>query len=141
MDDTDYRLLSLLRTNARAPISELARKLHLARATIRSRIDRLVDSGVIQGFTIVTQDGSHRDAVRAIMTVKVLGQGADLVIERLRGFPEVTTLHSTNGRWDIVAELEVDTLVAFDRCLRRIRLVQGIETTETSILLASQRKG
>jgi DNA-binding Lrp family transcriptional regulator len=62
------------------------------------------------------------------------------VIRRLRGFPEVRTLYSTNGRWDVVAELEVASLPAFDETLRRIREVDGITVTETSILLAS-RKG
>ena len=139
MDDLDYRLLAQLRTDGRAPVAALSKRLKVSRATVRSRIDRMIESGVIQGFSVILREGANRDLVRAIMLIKVVGQGADEVVEKLRGFPEVATLHSTNGRWDIVAELEVETLPAFDRCLRQIRNVSGIEATETSILLATQK--
>ena len=61
------------------------------------------------------------------------------MFRRLHGFPEVRALHSTNGRWDIVAELGTDTLEAFDRTLATIRLIDGIASTETSILLSSRK--
>jgi DNA-binding Lrp family transcriptional regulator len=49
----------------------------------------------------------------------------------------VAALHSTNGRWDIVAELRADSLEGFDRALARIRLIEGISQTETSLLLST----
>jgi DNA-binding Lrp family transcriptional regulator len=61
----------------------------------------------------------------------------DAVIKTLRGEPAVTALYSTNGRWDIVAELRADTLESFDRVLARIRLIEGISQTETSLLLST----
>ena len=57
----------------------------------------------------------------------------------MHGFPEVRRLHSTNGRWDIVAELVTNTLPAFDGLLSRIREIDGIAATETSILLSSSK--
>jgi DNA-binding Lrp family transcriptional regulator len=51
----------------------------------------------------------------------------------------VRRLHSTNGRWDIVAELVTDTLEGFDKLLSRIREIDGITSTETSILLSSPK--
>ena len=62
------------------------------------------------------------------------------MLRLLRGIPEVRTIHATNGRWDIVAELETGTLADFDEVLRRIRLIDGISATETSILLASHKR-
>jgi DNA-binding Lrp family transcriptional regulator len=61
------------------------------------------------------------------------------VLQALRGDPSVQTLHTTNGRWDIIAELRADTLEQFDRTLDRIRLIDGIAATETSILLSSYK--
>lgn len=58
---------------------------------------------------------------------------------KLRGHPNVYALHSTNGRWDIVAELRADTLESFDSVLNAIRLISGIATTETSILLSTYK--
>lgn len=80
------------------------------------------------------------DGVRAVMMIEVEGRAADQVIRRLHGFPEVRALHTTNGRWDAVAELETADLESFDAILRRVRLIDGIVATETSLLLAT-RKG
>ncbi len=71
------------------------------------------------------------------MTIAGEGNQVDAVINALCGDPAVTTLHSTNGRWDIVVELRADSLEAFDRVLARIRLVEGISQSETSLLLST----
>jgi DNA-binding Lrp family transcriptional regulator len=73
------------------------------------------------------------------MTIAVEGNRTDAVLAALRGNPAVEALHSTNGRWDVVAELRADSLEAFDRVLARIRLVEGIASTETSLLLSSHK--
>jgi DNA-binding Lrp family transcriptional regulator len=140
MDDLDRTLISLLRHDARLPVATLAADLKVSRATIRSRIDRLEASGIIQGFTIRVREDSTANRVRAVMMIEVEGHRADAILRRLYGFPEVRALHTTNGRWDVVAEIETDTLETFDKLLSTIRLLDGIASTETSILLAS-RKG
>ncbi len=139
MDDLDHRLLAIMRNDARRSIASLASELDASRATIRTRLDKLVRSGVIGGFTIVVRDRSHRNHVRAITLIAVEGKGVEKVMRRMHGFPEVRRLHSTNGRWDIVAELVTDTLEAFDGLLHRIRAIDGITSTETSILLSSSK--
>lgn len=139
MDDLDHRLLALLRNDARRSVASLAGELDVSRATIRVRLDRLLQSGVISGFTIVVSDQSERNHVRAMMLIAVEGRGVDKVMKRLQGYPEVRRLHSTNGRWDIVAELVTDTLASFDGLLNRIRLIDSITSTETSILLSSPK--
>jgi DNA-binding Lrp family transcriptional regulator len=79
----------------------------------------------------------HR--IRALMTVVVEGNRTEAVIKALRGEPAVSALHTTNGRWDIVAELRADSLEEFDRVLARIRLLEGISSTETSLLLSTRK--
>lgn len=140
MDDTDRRLIAELRNDARLPVASLASRLGVSRATVRNRIDRLVADGVIQGFTLRLSAEGERNQVRAIMMIEVEGKGTEAVFRRLHGFPEVRALHSTNGRWDVVAELATDTLEAFDRTLAAIRLIDGIASTETSILLSSRKR-
>lgn len=73
------------------------------------------------------------------MGIAVEGNGAPQVIQLLRGDPGVHALHTTNGRWDIVAELRADNLELFDRVLGRIRKIEGIASTETSILLSTHK--
>lgn len=139
MDDTDRELIALLRDDARTPVVALASKLRVARATVQNRLARLEADGTILGYTVRLKPAAEANRIRAIMTVAVEGNRASEVRNKLRGHPNVYALHSTNGRWDIVVELRADTLEAFDRVLNAIRLIDGIATTETSILLSTYK--
>lgn len=138
IDALDRELIALLRADSRKPAATLAKALKVSRGTVQNRIDRLVRDGVIQGFTIKTRPDTA-DSVRAVMTIVVEGERSGTVVRALRGLPEVAAVHTTNGRWDLVAELEVETLSAFSDALDRIRQIEGIASTETSILLATQK--
>ena len=139
LDDLDYRLIALLRTEARLPVAKIAARLGVSRATVTARMARLEHSGAIAGYTVVLQAQTRIDAVRAVTMVEVDGKNAEAVIRRLAGFPEIRGLYTTNGRWDVVAEVETATLAEFDDLLRKLRQIDGISTTETSILLAARK--
>lgn len=137
LDQLDRRLIANLREDGRAPISKLASVLGVSRATVQHRLDRLLESGAVLGFTIRAQEDHGADVVRAIMMIEVAGQSTTAVIRGLRGIPELRHLHSTNGKWDIIAEVSAMSLADFDRVLREVRGVDGIANSETSILLSS----
>lgn len=138
LDELDRLLIALLRADSRKPAATLAKALGVSRGTIQNRVDRLVRDGIIQAFTIRTRpDAANR--VRAIMTIAIEGERSGAVVRALKGFPEVAAIHTTNGRWDLVAEIDVETLAAFSEALDRIRQIEGIASTETSILLATQK--
>lgn len=139
MDELDRKLIALLRADSRTPASALAARLKVSRGTVQNRIDRLLARGVIQGFTIKTRPEDEASRVRAIMCIAIEGERSGAVIRALRGFPEVAKVHTTNGRWDLVAELDVENLSEFSRTLDDIRMLEGIASTETSILLATQK--
>jgi DNA-binding Lrp family transcriptional regulator len=139
MDSLDQKLITLLRHSARRSISDLAADLGVSRATARSRMERLEQSGEIIGYTVILRAEAISSAVRGIMMIEIEGHAADRVIRALGGFAEVATIHTTNGRWDLVVELNTATLTEFDAVLRRIRLVPGITGSETSLLLATPR--
>jgi DNA-binding Lrp family transcriptional regulator len=137
MDEVDRQLISLLRNDARMPVASLAKALRVSRGTVQNRMARLEADGTIASYTIRLKPAIEEHRIRALMTVAVEGNRVDGVIKALRGDPAVTTLHSTNGRWDIVVELRADSLEAFDRVLARIRLIEGISQSETSLLLST----
>ncbi len=139
LDDTDRELLALLRHDARLPVATLALKLKVARGTVQNRMKRLERDGVIVGYTVRVKPQAEAHRIRALMTIVVEGNRSAEVIKALRGHPGVTGLHSTNGRWDLVAELRADSLEAFDRALGNIRLIAGIGNTETSLLLSTHK--
>jgi DNA-binding Lrp family transcriptional regulator len=137
LDELDRSLLSALRTDGRAPVATLARELGVSRATVTSRIERLIARGVIVGFTVRVRDEVDPLEIRAISLIEVEGRTTDAVIRRLRGMPEIISLHSTNGGWDLVAELRTASLGDFDRVLGAIRSTEGVVNSETSLLLTS----
>lgn len=136
-DELDRRLISALREDGRAPISKLAAILGISRATVQSRLDRLIESGAVLGFTVRFRQDHDDKAIRAIMMVEVTGRSTTAVIRQLRGLPELHSLHTTNGGWDLVAEVRADSLSDFDRVLREVRTIDGVLNSETSILLSS----
>ncbi|ESW85147.1 Lrp/AsnC family transcriptional regulator [Mesorhizobium sp. M0644] len=139
MDHLDEQIITSLRHDARRSISDLAVSLGVSRATVRSRIERLERDGVIVGYTVILRADAVDQRVRGIMMIEIEGHAADRVIRALGGFSEVSTIHTTNGRWDLVIELGTQTLSEFDAVLRRIRLIPGITGSETSLLLATPR--
>lgn len=139
MDDLDQRVISALRHNARASLSDLALSLGVSRTTVRSRIDRLQQTGEIVGFTVLLKSDTERDPVRGLMMLAIEGRGTDQVVRRLTGLPAVRAVHSTNGRWDLIAEIGAETLDALDAILARIRRFEGVAQSETNLLLRTRR--
>lgn len=139
LDDIDIRLIAALRRDGRASISDLAGKLKLARATVRSRIERLMASGEIAGFTVLTRADVTAAPVRGLTMIGIEGRGTERIIAHLQGMPAVQAVHSTNGRWDLIVELATDTLQELDDTLVRIRRFEGITSSETNLLLSTRR--
>ena len=139
MDEIDKKLTALLRHNGRQSISALATALGLSRATVRARIERLEQSGTILGYTVILKSDAIEQPVRGIMMIAVEGVAADRVVRHLAGFAEISAIHTTNGRWDLVVELGTATLADLDAALRRIRLIPGVSHSETNLLLATPR--
>lgn len=141
MDDLDSALIALLRSDARRGVSDLAGALGVSRATVRARMERLAASGEVLGYTVVLRDEDRDLPVRAIMSVAIERKRTDVVARRLAAMAEVRAIHTTNGRWDLVLELATADLPAFDAALGRIRLVEGVAQTETSLLLQTLKRG
>lgn len=139
MDDLDRQLITLLRHNGRRSISDLAQALSVSRATLRNRMERLEASGEILGYTVILRADAVAQPVRGLMMIKVEGRASDRVVARLSALPEVQEIHTTNGQWDLIAELGTGTLTDLDEVLRRIRDIPGIQGSETNLLLATPR--
>lgn len=136
MDDLDHRLIAALRIDGRASLSKLAQMLGVSRGTVQNRLDRLIEAGVVLGFTVRLKSLPETNRIRAIMMVEVSGKNTKRVAHALRGLPEVHMLYSTNGAFDLIAEIECANLGEFDRLLSDVRTIEGIERSETSLLLA-----
>jgi DNA-binding Lrp family transcriptional regulator len=139
MDDIDRQLIAILRDDARTAVATLAKRLGVSRGTVQNRIARMMREGAILGFTLRLPPETDAHRVRAVMAIAIEGERSSAVMAALKGFPEIEAVHTTNGRWDLMAELNAESLAAFSAALDGIRQIKGIATTETSILLATTR--
>jgi DNA-binding Lrp family transcriptional regulator len=120
-------------------VATLANKLGVSRGTVTNRVTKLEDAGIIVGYTVRLRPDAQPSEISAWMSIAVEGNETRSVIASLLGEPGVATLHDTNGRWDLLAELRAANLSELSQVLERIRLIRGISNTETSIHLETYR--
>lgn len=135
LDLRDHELISALRKDGRASITSLAAELAMSRVTVQTRLDRLLASDVIRRFTVEVNEAVMNDRVRAVMMIELQGAMSRRVISRLRKVPQIVDLHSTNGAWDLVGQIEAQSLADFDQVLRTVREIEGVLNSETCLLL------
>jgi DNA-binding Lrp family transcriptional regulator len=75
------------------------------------------------------------------MLIGIEGRGAERIMARLAGLPAVLAVHSTNGKWDLIAEIGTQTLAELDEVIFRIRGIEGVMTSETNLLLGTRKAG
>jgi len=136
-DHLDRRIIAHLRADGRASLAAIAQALGVARGTVQNRIDRLLETGAILGFTVRAREDYDDLGVRAVMLIEVVGKSTTQVIHQLRGITEIRVLHTTNGSWDLVADIRAQSLSDFDRVLREVRMIDGVANSETSLLLST----
>jgi DNA-binding Lrp family transcriptional regulator len=134
----DEALLSLLREDARAPTAKIARRLQLSRTTVQSRIERLERAGVIAGYTVRVSDEFESERIRALIMITVFPKQMAAVVEALAQMPEVRTLQSVSGGSDLVAMAAVPSIGDMDALTDRIGAVDGVERTDSSLVLSTK---
>ncbi|KIC16715.1 MULTISPECIES: Lrp/AsnC family transcriptional regulator [unclassified Leisingera] len=141
-DDTDQRLVTLLRENARRPVAELARHLGLARTTVQARIERLESTGVISGYTLKTS-AAARPPLQATVLMSIEPRSGPEVLARLRSLPGVEVVHTTSGRFDLLAQVVAQSTAELDETIDHIAEARGVRSSESLIHLATKldRKG
>lgn len=140
LSESDRAILEQLRRDARIPTAELARRVGLARSTVQTKIGRMVDIGVIDGFSIVAGDALREPEVSALVMIATAPRFAAERAERLVRCPGVRSLASISGSYSFVAEVAAPTPSALDQCIDAIAGVDGVERTESHIVL-SRRSG
>jgi DNA-binding Lrp family transcriptional regulator len=138
IDDTDRKILALLRENARAPSVELARRAGISRTTLQARMERLERARIIAGYTIRGDSEHDRQAIRAHVMITAVPKLAPSVEAALRKIPEVRTLHSVSGTFDMVAIAVTDSVAEMDHLIDRIGALDGVERTNTAIILSTR---
>lgn len=138
MNDLDARIVALLKRNARMSVTQMSLELGVSRVTIDAHIKKMEASGVITGYTVTLGAEEFRHNVSGWIMINVDANREEEVIRSLVAFPEITRLFTTNGRWDLAAEIQTQTLETFDTAISSLRQIAGIKETDTSLLLSSR---
>ena len=140
LDSTDQELIRLLTANAREPVTTLARKLDLARATVQERIDRLKRNGVISRFTIEVKPEATAPHITACIFVKVNLKASAQVARALARIKGIRELYKTAGENDdFLAIVDGADTSAIDATIGEIVAISGVERTSSKIMLARVR--
>ena len=138
MNTLDASIIALLKRNARMSVTQMSHELGVSRVTIDSHIKKMETSGVITGYTVTLGAEEFRHSVSGWIMINVVANEEEGVIDKMISMPEITRLYTTNGRWDLTAEIQTSTLEAFDTAISRLRQIPGIKDTDTSLLLSSR---
>ena len=138
MNNLDSQIIALLKRNGRMSVTQMAQELAVSRVTVDTHIKKMEQSGVITGYTVKLGTEVFRHKVSGWILISVTANEEERAIEQLVNMPEITRLHTTNGKWDLAAEIQVLSLENFDSTISRLRQVKGIMDTDTSLLLSSR---
>ena len=136
MTPKDRQLVDLLKANARTSTAALARKLGVARSTVKARLARLEADGVIAGYTVRLGQTPDRPAITAHVLLEVSAKRADALIRELKALPAIRGLYAISGAFDYLAVAETPSTHEMDAILDRIGRIEGVGKTQTHIALS-----
>lgn len=134
----EMNIIQLLKKNARLPVSSIAHTLGVNRLTIQKKIKNLEEAGIITGYTVKLKAEEFKHKVKGWMTINAQANKEEAAIDLMKSIPQVTGIFTTNGKWDLAAEITAETLEEFDTAVSKLRSIPGIEQTETNLLLSSR---
>lgn len=138
LDDTDRKLIDLLSANSRESITELSRIMNMSRSTVQDRIEKLEHQGIIRGYTVRLSDEYLWSQVVAHVMINTDQKQSTAITRDLKKVDEVKALHTVNGIHDMIAIVSADSTQTLDKVLDKIGAIEGIEKTESSIVLSTR---
>ena len=138
LDETDRQLLALLREDARQPIAKLAKELGISRGQLYSRLTRMEQNGIVAGYTVRLGPAFTTGRMRAHMMIKTLPRARRDVEQALAKLRQVQAIHAISGEYDVIAMLETEDNAQLNELIDDIGLLEGVERTTTSVILATK---
>jgi DNA-binding Lrp family transcriptional regulator len=133
MDETDRKILRILKDDGRAGYGEIGTRIGLSEGAVRKRIKTLTEMGVIRKFTVKIGIAEGAEAVTLLATNPSCP--TQEVSSKIREIPGVETLYEVTGEYDIVAVISGMSVAEVNECIEKIRRVEGIMKTNTMIVL------
>ena len=135
MDETDKKILKILKDDGRAGYVEIGNQVGLSEGAVRKRIKTLTDEGVIKKFTVKIGVAEGAQAITLLSTNPAYP--TQEVSKRIQAIPNVETIYEVTGEYDIIAVIVGMNVVEVNECIEKIRTVEGLMKTNTMIVLRS----
>jgi len=137
LDSIDKRIISILKEDSRRTNKEIAAAVGLSDSAVRRRVKNLVENGIIKRFTIELGISNKTSAI-TLVSVKPSYDTAD-VSERVRSIDGVETVYEITGQYDIACIVSADSITEINKCIDEIRRIEGVDDTNTVIILRTLR--
>lgn len=135
LTEKDEELLSILRCNARASVSDIARATNVSRTAIQNRLTKLENNGVIKSYSVVLGNDYINKLVSANVSLKVRPNLRQTLCIALRKIHQISHIYSISGEYDLLVTIQAQTLEKLSTILNTVCSLEGVERTNSSIML------
>ena len=132
MDDLDRHILNILRRDARTPYTEIAEEVGTSEGTIRNRVERMLDEGAIERFTVATRTGNVKAMAEIGVAVDV---DTRAVSDEMADWEAVDYVWQVSGEEDIVLVVDADDTNALNALITKARELNEVVSTKTRLIL------
>lgn len=137
IDNTDLKILEILRDDAKKPYTEVARRVNVSQGTVHVRMSKLEEAGIVEKTTLKLNYARLGYDITAFIGI-FLEKSAlyDQVVAKLKEIQEITSIHYTTGNYSMFVKIHCrDTNHLKEVLHDKMQQVDGIERTETMISL------
>ena len=136
MDPLDRAIIDALRSDARASFAEVGQQVGLSPSAVKRRVDRLLASGAIKGFTAVVDQAALGWTTEAFVEVYCGDRTSpDVIRECVARHPEVVAAYTVTGDADALLHLVAQDTRHLEAALERIRQEPEIQRTRSALVL------
>ncbi|OKY26873.1 MULTISPECIES: Lrp/AsnC family transcriptional regulator [Thalassotalea] len=135
LSEKDEELLSILRCNARASVSDIARATGVSRTAVQNRINKLENNGIIKAYSIVLGSEYNNKMISANVSLKVHPNLRKNISITLRKMHQISHIYSISGEFDLLVTVQAATLEKLSDTLNIVCALDGVERTNSSIIL------
>ena len=132
IDNLDKRILESMKKDSRCPYVEIAEKLGVSEGTVRSRVHKMTEDGIIRGFTIKTSSKNVKALVEARIGVNT---DTEEIARKLSEYDGVTEVFEVTGDQDIIAIVDVESSQSLNEIIERVRRYDNVLSTRTRLIL------
>ncbi|MGH2936585.1 MAG: Lrp/AsnC family transcriptional regulator [Solirubrobacterales bacterium] len=141
LDGTDLEIIELLVRDGRRTLADIGKVVSLSAPAVKRRLDRLIEIGVITGFTAVLNHKKLGRPIEAFAELRFAGKTKVADIAGVaRDLPEVDAVYTTAGDPDALAHLRVRDVADLTRVIDLLRRTGRITGTKTLMVLGTETK-